>query len=186
MNSMFDNEIRSENPEENIQFHYSREHRLENAPQNVRDYYNGNFELQKGFKVLFKNKTNRFLLIALVVMTAFALIYTKMSGMQNRNSLGDYKLELSSFAFEDRVYTTLKISDSSKKELSEKDPVVLDFSFSAMDVNNQMAETFSDSRLIESKEDKIQWLITDFDIVAVKVTVSDENKNVDLETDVKR
>ncbi len=183
---MFDNEFKSEKPEENVIFHYSREHRLESAPQNVRDLYNGNFELQRGFKVLFKNKTNRFLLITLVVLTAFAMIYTKIEGTRNKSDLGDFKLELSSFSFEDKIYSTMKISDTSKKEVSERNPCILDYTFSAIDVNNQVAESFSDSRLIDFKEDKVQWVITDFDIISIKTEVTDGKKTVLLETDVKR
>ena len=89
---MFDNETRSDNEEENIVFHYSHENRIKNAPKIVQDYYNGNFKLNKGIKVLFKNAPNRVLLISLVVMTAFALIYSRLSSNQNKAQLADYKM----------------------------------------------------------------------------------------------
>lgn len=186
MNSMFDNETKSDNAEENLVFHYSHEHRIKNAPKEVQDYYNGNFELNKGIKVLFKNKSNRVILIALVIMTVFALIYSRIQSGRNRGSLGNYKLELTSFAFEEKIYTSLKITEDSKKKSVEKEPVMLSVNASFFDVNNQLAESRENTELLDQTEEKLQWLITDYDITSVEVKVSDGKETLQLEADVKR
>lgn len=186
MNSMFDNETKSDSEEENLVFHYSREHRLKNAPKEIQDYYNGNFELNKGVKVLFKNKSNRVILIALVVMTVFALIYSRIQSGQNRGTLGNYKFELSSFSFEEKIYTSLKITENEKKKTEEKDPVNISATAFFYDVNNQVAEVKESSELLDLPEEKLQWLVTDYDITSVSVKVSDGKETLQLQTDVKR
>ena len=46
-----------ENNDNNLEFRYSRSHRLESAPQIVKDYYSGDFQTgKKGFfKFFFQN-----------------------------------------------------------------------------------------------------------------------------------
>ena len=183
---MFDNETRSDNEEENLVFHYSHEHRIKNAPKEVQDYYNGNFELNKGIKVLYKNKSNRVILIALVIMTVFALIYSRIQGGRNRGSLGNYKFELTSFSFEEKIYTSLKMTEDTKKKAAEKNPVMLSVKASFFDVNNQLAECRENTELLDENEEKLQWLITDYDITSVSVKVSDGKEILQLEADVKR
>ena len=53
--------------EEPLHFLYNREERLSHAPKNVQDFYAGGGRPVKGlFKALVSNKTNRFMLIAVV------------------------------------------------------------------------------------------------------------------------
>lgn len=188
---MFQNEFgsgetKSNNPEENIAFHYSRQHRLESAPQEVRDAYNGNFTLNKGIKVLFTNKSNRFLLISLVILTAFAFFYGKISSGTSKSNLGPYNLELSAFAFEENIYASLKINENQKKQASEREPVTLNISFAFYDVNNQLFES-ADYAVLIDKEEKIQGhKITDYDIKEVAVTISNGSATKTLKSQIKR
>lgn len=185
-NSMFDNESKSDREEENVVFHYSHDHRIKNAPKVVQDYYNGNFELNKGLKVLVKNKSNRFILIALVIMTVFALIYSRINSSRNKGELDGFKLELTSFAFEEKIYTTLKIEESQKKKTEEREPVVLNIVFKSFDVNNQVFDVQEKSVLMEKNLERLQTLVTDFDITNIEASVSSGNKKVVLISGVKR
>ena len=47
-----------EQDENNLEFRYSRSHRLQNAPQNVKDFYSGEYKALKPglFRVFFQNK----------------------------------------------------------------------------------------------------------------------------------
>lgn len=181
------NEMRSDKEEENVVFRYSRENRLKNAPESVRSVYNGNFQVQKGFKVLFKNKTNRFLLIALVLMTAFAMIYSKAYGAGYKGTVGDCRAELTAFSFEEKVYMTVKLTEKNGKPASEKELVFADIVIRAYDVNNQLAyEEKVDPVLLEKSENKIQRTITDFDIASCQSEITVKEEKIVLFTDIKR
>lgn len=185
-NSMFNNESRSDNEEENVVFHYSHEHRIKNAPKEVQDYYNGNFELNKGIKVLFKNKSNRFLLIALVIMTVFALIYSRINSSRYKGTVSGYNAELEGISFQDKVFAVLKFSEIEKKKNSERQPVIMECEFRFYDVNNQLAEVKKESRLMEKSEIKIETSVSDYDFVEVEVDISAGNEKKTLGTRIKR
>lgn len=188
---MFDNEfgpeeVKADNQDEELIFHYSRKRRLETAPESVQDAYNGNFQLNKGFKVLFKNKTNRFLLITLVTLTAFALIYGKVSSGQNKAQLSDYNIELSAFAFEENIYASAKISEAQKKQASQREPVSADILFEFYDVNGQLFEKAPYSILLDSSEKTQGHKTKDFEVTEVRMTVSIKEGTKTVRADVKR
>lgn len=182
----FGNETRSENEEENIRFYYSHEDRIKHAPKIVQDYYNGSFQLQKGFRVLFKNKSNRFLLITLCALTAFAMIMSRSIASANKGTLGENKIQLDSFSFEDSVYTTLKITSEKEIPASEKTPVTVTAVFSAFNADNQKVHEETRSLLIQKNEETISFRITDFEIIEMKAEVSDGTEAVNLTAQVKR
>lgn len=179
-------EFKSDKPEENVVFHYSREHRLESAPQNVRDAYNGNFTLNKGFRVLFKNRTNRFLLITLVVLTAFAFFYGKIITGSNKGTIGNYNLELTAFSFEDSIYSNIKISEKNKKQAEEREPVSVKALFEFYDLNDQLFDKAEYSILVDAPEKTQGHRITDYDISEVKVSVTILGETKVLTSPVKR
>lgn len=179
-------EFKSDKPEENVVFHYSREHRLESAPENVRNAYNGKFTLNKGFRVLFANKTNRFLLITLVVLTAFAFFYGKLISGSNKATLGNYNLELAAFSFEENIYSNIKISEKQKKQAVEREPVTVNALFEFFDVNNQLFDKAEYTILLDAPEKTQGHRIRDYDISEVKVNITILGETKILSSPVKR
>ena len=96
--------------EEKSKFHYyyNREERIAHAPKIVQDYYNGGMRPQKGFKVLFKNKSNRFILLTLVFFIAFTWIYNGLNNTRNSATVGSFIFELQAFEFEEEIFVKLK------------------------------------------------------------------------------
>lgn len=184
-NDEFGRETRYENEDSQI-FRYSRERRLKNAPDNVKEYYNGNFRMQKGIRVLFSNKANRVMLIALVVMTVFALIYSRMYSSGYKGSVAGYNAELTSFAFEERIYTSLKIGEKKAVAAQDKEPVKAEVLVRLYDVNKMVAVEETRTVLMEHEEEKFQITATDFDIVSAEAEIVVKGEKITIFTDVKR
>ena len=180
-------ESRDDETEGQMKFYYNREERLKKAPRIVQDYYNGDFKVQKGMRAVFiKNKSNRFLLITLFTLTAFAVALGFVDKSQRKGKIGDYKIELTSFSFEDEVYTTLKAAYNSKKNNGKKEPVVLNVEFRAVNIDNQTVDKKTEERLLENDEEIFRTRITDFDIYEMHVFVSDGKNDTELYTKVKK
>lgn len=184
-NNEFGNETRYENEESQV-FRYSREKRLKNAPDSVKDYYNGNFKIQKGFRVLLSNKANRVMLIALVVMTVFALIYSRMYSSGYKGSAAGFDAELSSFSFEEKIYTSLKITEKKSVSAENKEPVKAEVLVRLYDVNKQVTQEESQTILMEHGEERFQVTATDFDITTAEAEITIKGEKIVLFTDVKR
>lgn len=90
-----------------LHFFYSREERLKKAPRIVQDVYNGNFKLNKGFRALFANKVNRFMLITIVI--GFAFIFGRPFFSSYNFSESNETNRLEAFAFESSVFVTLHL-----------------------------------------------------------------------------
>ena len=180
-------ESRDDETEGQMKFYYNREERLKKAPRIVQDYYNGDFKVQKGMRAVFiKNKSNRFLLITLFTLTAFAVALGFVDKSQRKGKIGDYKIELTSFSFEDEVYTTLKAAYNSKKNNGNKEPVGLNVEFRAVNIDNQTVDKKTEERLLENDEEIFRTRITDFDIYEMHVFVSDGKNDTELYTKVKK
>ena len=172
--------------DESLKFFYNREARLKKAPQNVQDYYNGNFELQKGFKVLFKNKTNKFLLLTLCVLTAFVFFFSRINTGKNKGSLDNLKLELTAFSYEDEIFSSVKISEIKKNENSERNPIVVNLSFDFINTYGQIFDQKEFSLLMDNTEKTQSCKITDFDITEITLTAYTEKDSIMLRTPVKK
>lgn len=176
-------------------FFYNREERIKHAPKEVQDYYNGNWELQKGIKVLVKNKANRFFLIALVVVTAFAMFISRAEARKNQSEIGGYKTELSAFSYEDTVYVKLKIYEDTKvaqkkgnKKVDEtlKDPKVFSVDFSVLNSDAQVVDSHSDELLMEKDEETISFTLSDYEIAQIKAQISCGDEKTEVVTGIKK
>lgn len=105
---------KTEGPEsDNPQFHYYYNHkeRISNAPKIVQDYYNGTgLKVTKGlFKVLVSTKQNRIIFLMMVFCLAIVLILSTFHGRGNIGVLEGYEAELSSFVYDQKLYTSVKV-----------------------------------------------------------------------------
>lgn len=174
--------------EEKSKFHYyyNREERIAHAPKIVQDYYNGGMRPQKGFKVLFKNKSNRFILLTLVFFIAFTWIYNGLNNTRNSASVGSFIFELQAFEFEEEIFVTLKSKKSKKSKDTEifNIPVEVEVSF----INNDNAvfktETLIDT--ISDAENNLRTRTTDYDIIRIDAVVKVQDEVKELSTFVKR
>lgn len=170
--------------EEKIVFRYNREERIAKAPQIVQDYYAGGMRPIKGFKVLVANKSNRFVLLALVFFVAATWIYTGLNNTRAFGKLGNVALELQSFSYSDDVYSTLKINDKSADDKSK--PVKVDADFFYINVDNSIVEKEKLSLIYTNGEEYFRTKHTDYDIIRVDVIVEIEGKQKELSVGVKK
>lgn len=170
--------------EEKIVYRYNREERLKSAPQIVRDFYDGKLEPVRGFKVLWVNKSNRFILLALVFFVGFIWINSGIRGNRNTAVVDDIKLELMAFSYEDEVYVNLKIDEGKKKELSS--PVNIKAEIYFTNVDSQVVEKKELSLVYNSGEEYLRTKVSDYDIIMVDAFVQVGEVQKDLSTSVKR
>ena len=166
--------------EEKLVFRYNREERLKNAPQIVRDAYEGKMNPVRGFKVLWVNKSNRYILLSLIIFIGFVWVFTAINNTRSYAKINNTSFEIAAFSFEEEVYVTLKVND---KKANEKSPPVK--------VNAQVFFINNDNQIIEKKElslvyrDGEETLATkahDYDIIRVDsiITAYDKEKEVSV------
>ena len=169
--------------EEPVVFRYNREERLKNAPQIVRDAYDGKMKPIRGFKVLWVNKSNRYILLSLIIFIGFVWVFTAVSSTKSYAKINNIAFELSAFSFQDEVYVTLKINDKNANEKSPPVKVTVEVFF----INN-------DKQIIEKKElslvyrDGEKTLATkagDYDIIRVDAIIQADNKEKEVTTAIK-
>jgi endo-1,4-beta-D-glucanase Y len=166
--------------EEKYHFFYNREERIKNAPKIVQDYYDGKLNPERGFKALFSNRANRFVLISLVVIVVLSWSYVGLRSLDNKDKINGINFELDAFLYEDDIFANIKISSKKKK------PCIIYANFFALDQNDQIV---SDQEVIENYEGKEIYLrtkFTDYDIKEVRVLINVENEKKELTTDIKR
>jgi hypothetical protein len=99
--------------QEDLVFHYSRERRLARASEAVRDL-NASASRKKGFFGAFRaNKSQGFLLIGIVVMSAMIMMVS-IFVKGDTADLGGNRVELSAFRFQGSSYLALKKTASAK------------------------------------------------------------------------
>ena len=178
--------------EEKIVFRYNREERIAKAPKIVQDYYAGGMRPVRGFKVLIANKSNRFVLLALVFFVAVTWIYTGLNRTRAYAKLGDISLELQSFAFEEEIYVTLKLNDKAGKTGESENvagnsaPKKVDVDFYFVGPENQVMNKESMSMIYKGGEEYFRTKLTDYDIIRVEAVVICGEEKKQLSADVKR
>lgn len=170
--------------EEKIVFRYNREERLKNAPQIVRDYYDGKNRPVRGFKVLWVNKSNRFILLSLVFFIAFVWIYTAINNTRNYANIDGTILELKAFSFQENIYTSVTISSKTADEKSN--PVTVTCEFFFINNDNQVIEKKQFSTEYKYGESSLATKASDYDIIRVDVIASVGGKEKELSAAVKR
>ena len=173
--------------EKTYKFYYNREERLKNAPQIVQDYYDGKLKPVKGLKVLVANKSNRYILLALVFFIATTWIYTGFNKSRNYSKINQIDCQLESFCYAEEIYTTLKISRNPKAK--KTNPCKVAAEFFIINGDNQVISKESESMLYETGEQFFRKKFADYDILRIDaiVTVSDEQSETkELSAIVKR
>jgi len=176
------NEGFADGEENKFHYYYNREERLARAPQSVRDYYEGKMKPVRGIKIFIANRSNRFILFALVIFVAFAWIYTAINRTRSYASTGSISYDLQTFSFEEEVYISLKIS--SKKEL--KKPENIAGVIYLIDNDNQIAQEENINLVFEKGEDYIKTKFHDYDIIRVDINVYAEGNSRELSSYVRR
>lgn len=170
--------------EEKIVFRYNREERLKNAPQIVRDYYDGKMKPVRGFKVLWVNKTNRYILLSLILFIGFVWVFTAINNTRSYGRINNNTFELTSFSFQEEVYVTVKVQN--KKADEKSPPVKVEALVFFVNNDNQVVEKKELSLLYRDGEQTLATKATDYDIIRVDVIVSAEEKEIELSAAVKR
>ena len=182
---MFENvdEGHSEN-EEKIVFRYNREERLSHAPKIVRDYYDGKMQPVRGFKVLWVNKTNRYVLLSLVFFVAFIWIYTALNNTRSSGKINGIVFDMSSFAFQEEIYVNIKLKDKTADEKSP--PVKVEAEVFFVNNDNQVVNEKELSLVYRDGEQSLATKTTDYDIIRVDVIITADGKEKELSAGVKR
>ena len=170
--------------EQPLKFYYNREERLEKAPQVVQDYYSGKFKSNKGIKSMFANKSNRFMLGTVAILTAFVWLYQGVFAKKNSAVINDIKYELQAFSFQDEVYTTIKITSVKNNELT--DPLNIDADVFAINADNQIINKEHLSMVYSNGEQYLHAKTTDFDVKRIDVLLSVAEETRELSAAVKK
>ena len=170
--------------EEKIVFRYNREERLRNAPQIVRDYYDGKNKPVRGFKILWVNKTNRYILLSLILFVGFVWVYTALNNTRSYSRINNIDFEISAFAFEEEVYVSLKAQN--KKADKNSPPVKIEAEVFFVNNDNQIVEKKELSVVYRDGEETLATKVTDYDIIRVDAIILAYGKEKEVSVGVKR
>ena len=169
--------------EEKLVFRYNREERLRNAPQIVRDAYDGKMNPVRGFKILWVNKSNRYILLSLVFFIGFIWVFTAISNTKNYVKINNIAFEISAFSFQEEVYVTLKVNDKKADEKSA--PVKVDAEVFFINNDNQVVEKKELSLVYRDGEKTLATKTNDYDIIRVDAIINASNKEKEVTVAVK-
>ena len=170
--------------EEKIVFRYNREERLKNAPQIVRDAYDGKLKPVRGIKIFWVYKSNRFILLALVLFIAFVWIYTALNNTRSNAVINGTSFDLTAFAYEEEIYTSLTINNKTADENSAPQKITAEFRF--IDVDNQLVEKRELSLVYSHGEQSLATKMTDYDIIRIDVVINSGDTEKEVSAPVKR
>lgn len=178
--------------EETLVFHYNRRERLKNAPKNVQNYYDGTFRLNKGFfRVLVATKMNRIMLLMVGFCLAIVFLVQAFGNRPEISTVGGFEVELSSFSYDESIYSSLKIHPL-KKSLMDEDFVKQIPSVSCMarfdfyDGDQQLVESVDQEEILRNGETFIRTMITDYDIINVACNIQILGESTSVKTRIKK
>lgn len=166
--------------EQPVHYYYNHEERIARAPQSVKDFYDGKMKTPRGFRVLF-NKQNKFVLIALVIVVAFAWVNSGATKARKYTQIAGINAEVQAFSIEDQVFVSIKFKRSSKsKDLS---PKLINAEINVIDPNKNVSDKQNQSVIYDEGEKNITARFSDYDIIRVDVnlTVGEESKVISAE-----
>ncbi len=169
--------------EERLVFRYNREERLKNAPQIVRDAYEGKMNPVRGFKILWVNKSNRYILLSLIVFIGFVWVFTTISGTKSYAKINNTAYEISAFSFQDEVYVTIKVNN--KKADEKSPPVKVESEIFFINNDNQVIEKKELSLVYRDGEQTLATKAGDYDIIRVDAIITAENTEKEVSVAVK-
>lgn len=169
--------------EEKMVFRYNREERLKNAPKIVRDAYEGKMNPVRGFKVLWVNKSNRYILLSLILFIGFVWVFTAVNNTRSYAKINNIAFELTAFSFEEEVYVTLKVND--KKADSKSPPVKVEAEVFFINNDNQVIEKKELSLVYRDGEEVLATKAHDYDIIRVDAIINAADKEKEVSSPVK-
>lgn len=170
--------------EEPVVYRYNREERIEKAPKIVQEYYAGGLRPVRGLKVLFANKSNRFVFMALIFFIAAAWIYTGLNNTRSYAKINDISFELQAFVYDEEVYSSLKIVNKKKAKASSPQKITADFFI--INSDKEVSDKDSLSLVYESGEEYLRTKCHDYDIIRVDAIVETDGVKKEISTNVKR
>lgn len=164
--------------EKPVVYYYNREERIAKAPSIVQDYYRNGLKLQKGFRAIFANKSNRFIFISLVAFVAFTWIYTGLNKTRGYATVSNIACELQAFSYERDIYVSIKAKE--KKNTKVLPGTVITAQIFFINSDNQVADMKELVLVYESGEEYLRTKIADYDIIRVDaiVTIGEEEKEL--------
>ncbi len=170
--------------EEKLVFRYNREERLKSAPQIFRDYYDGKMQPVRGFKVLWVNKSNRYILLSLVLFIGFVWVYTAINNTRSTGKINNTLFTQTSFAFQEEIYVNIKVQN--KKADEKSPPVKVEAELFFINNDNQVIEKKELSLIYSNGEKSLTTKVTDYDIIRVDTIITAEGKEKELSSAIKR
>ena len=168
-----------------LHFYYNREERLKNAPQSVRDYYEGKMNPEKGlFRVLVSNRSNKFLLISIVLLAAFIWMFNFLSKNVSDRIFGT-ECSLEAFSFDDTVYASLKFDEVKKSgEVAYSLPFTV--VFTAFDNSGLVSDKKEIQEFFTGNELFVRTKFSDYDIIKVTALVQSEFESKEISAFIQR
>ena len=170
--------------EEKLVFRYNRDERLKNAPQIVRDAYEGKLKPVRGFKILWVNKSNRYILLSLIVFIGFVWVFTAINNTRSYAKINGISFDLTAFAFQEEIYASLKVNNKNADEKSA--PVNISAEFFFVNVDNQVVEKKELFLVYQNGEQSLATKMTDYDIIRVDVILTAGTTEKEVSVAVKR
>lgn len=170
--------------EEKLVFRYNREERLKNAPQIVRDAYEGKLQPVRGFKVLWVNKSNRYILLSLIVFIGFVWVFTAINNTRSYAEINGTGFDITAFAFQEEIYAGIKVKNKNADEKSA--PVKVEAQVFFINTDNQIVEKRELSLVYSYGEQTLATKMTDYDIMRVDAIISVAGKEKEISVQVKR
>jgi len=171
--------------EKPLHFYYNREERLANAPKIVQDFYNGEGNtFKKGlFRSLVSTRSNKLLLIMIVLSAAIVVFVSKFGESADSKIISGYECELTAFSYADVVYASIKVVPKNSKEKRSEHPKA-SANFTMFDVDS--SEVFSSEVEANCSNDEVflRTSCTDYDILTVQVKLRIENEEMILKTKI--
>lgn len=183
--------------EKPVKYYYNREERIAKAPQIVKDFYAGKMQPLRGFKVLYKNKSNLYILLALIFFVGFTWVYTGINNSRNYAKINNVIFELQAFCYEEEIYSSIKIDPNKAKNFKPLRPsleetvtddengnlVTVEFFF--INNDNLLIHKEVQNMVLENKEEYLRTKIQDYDIIRVDVIISFGGKEKELSVRIK-
>lgn len=176
-------DMNSEN-QDGLHFYYNRQERLKNAPRQVKDFYDGKMKTPpKGLiKALVATKASRIMFLTLVGLTAVGLAISLVSNTSNAEKQNGIRYELNAFSFEEIVYVSVKLGESSDME----NAIPVKLLFSAKDASGTVMEKKEVEGSYTGKECFFRTTFYDYDILEIEAVIQTEGKPVVLTTPVEK
>lgn len=150
------------NENQELVFHYNREHRLENAPQRVKDFYAGNMKRipTNPIKILTQNRASKLCLIILLFALASGFFVDSLREGKHSMKVDKTKIEFTSFVFGDEAFANLSFSEV--KDYNKSVPLFVEFTTFDKD-GNQLAQK-QGTGLYNGQKTSVALKFTNFEI----------------------